>query len=71
MLTYYLMRAKNILLNLLCNISILLLFGACGSVPKSETKEDTLLVQPKPLTDPQVDSLKNYLDEKRKSRTKK
>lgn len=47
---------------------MLLLFGACGSVPKTETKQDTVLVQPKPLSDPQLDSLKNYLDEKRKSR---
>ena len=47
---------------------MLLLFGGCGSVPKTETKQYTLLVQPKPLSDPQLDSLKNYLDEKRKSR---
>jgi hypothetical protein len=62
------MKAKNILLNLLFSISLLLMVVACGSVPKQETKEDSVLVQPKPLSDPQLDSLKNYLDEKRKSR---
>jgi hypothetical protein len=62
------MKDWHIRLSLLFSISLLILTLACKSAKKQAVKEDEVLVQPKPLMDTQVDSLKNYLDEKRKSK---
>ncbi len=51
-----------------CWFSInLLLFAACGTA-HDRPKEKLQIEQVKPLSEPQTDSLKNYLDEERARR---
>ena len=53
--------------NLLLLISIIFLFAIKCSTP---SKQKAIVQQPRPVMEPQVDSLKKVLDEKRKAKLK-
>jgi hypothetical protein len=66
------MKALNIRLSLWCSINLLLLFSCGASKNKKEViQENTVIEQPKPLTESETDSLKNYLDAERARRRQK
>lgn len=65
------MEKYYIRISLLLSISWLLLMSACCGSKKSRHKEEPVIKeQPRPLTDHQTDSLKNYLDNERARRRK-
>jgi hypothetical protein len=49
-----------------CSTSILLL--ACNTPKETKTDKEVILENPSPVTEPQTDSLKNYLDKERQRR---
>ena len=66
------MKALNIRLSLWCSISLLLLLSCGASKNKKEVnQESTVIEQPKPLSESETDSLKNYLDAERARRKQK
>ena len=48
--------------------SINLLMTACSSPKKANTEKDVVVENPSPITEPQTDTLKNYLDKERQRR---
>lgn len=62
------MKAFYLRLSLLFSISLLSLFSCHVCKKKAEPKAAETIEQPRPLSEHQTDSLKNYLDEERARR---
>jgi len=59
-------RVRLAVISLWCSTSILLL--ACNTPKETKTDKEVILENPSPVTEPQTDSLKNYLDKERQRR---